>query len=348
MRDVSREREHREKIVYLSCHDILTGLYNRRFMEEKIRFFDEQNIPAAVIMGDVNGLKLTNDVFGHDAGDKLLKEAAAVFKACCREEDLIARWGGDEFLILLPFAGLKEGEELIQKIRDACDKVRVDELKLSISLGCAAKIYDKDSIMGKIKEAEERMYRQKLIEGRSYRHGIIESLLATLFVKSMETREHTERIKDLCLLIGERMKLSIREKDELTLLALLHDIGKVGIEEDILLKPGSLTEEEWQVMKKHPEIGYRIALNTPELAFIAEYILCHHERYDGRGYPQGLKEEDIPLLCRILAVADAYDAMTEDRVYRPAMSKQEAIDEIVKNKGKQFDPRVVDIFLDLV
>lgn len=347
-RDITREKEHKDQIIYFSYHDILTGLYNRRFMEEKINLMEKENIPVTVIMGDVNGLKLTNDVFGHEAGDRLLKKTAEILKAVCQEKDFIARWGGDEFLLLLPFTTLSEGEDIIRQIKASCNETRIDEIKLSISLGCAVKIYDKESIMGKIKEAEERMYRQKLIEGKSYRHAIIESLLATLFVKSMETKEHTERIKDLCLLIGERMKLSIREKDELTLFALLHDIGKVGIEEDILLKPGSLTEEEWQVMKKHSEIGYRIALNTPELAFIAEYILYHHERYDGKGYPQGLKGKEIPLLCRILSVADAYDAMTQNRVYRAAMSKEDAVAEIEKNRGKQFDPEVVDIFLNIV
>jgi len=133
--------------------------------------------------------------------------------------------------------------------------------------------------------------------------------------------------------------------DELALLAVLHDIGKVGIKESVLQKPGPLTAEEWEEMKKHPEIGYRIAQNTPELATVAEYILSHHERWDGRGYPRGLKGEEIPLICRILAVADAYDAMTNDRTYRKAMSREKAIDEIRRNAGTHFDPQVADIFL---
>lgn len=347
-RDVTREREQREKIVYLSYHDVLTGLYNRRFMEEKIKLLEREEIPVTVIMGDVNGLKLTNDVFGHEAGDRLLKEAAKIFREVGQDKDIIGRWGGDEFLLLIPYSTPGEGEEIIGKIRERCRETRIEEVRLSISLGSSFRGNGRQSLRYRIKEAEERMYRQKLIEGRSYRHGIIESLLSTLFVKSMETREHTERIKDLCLLVAERMLLSSREKDELVLLALLHDIGKVGIEKDILLKPGALTEEEWKEMRKHPEIGYRIALNTPELAFIAEYILYHHERYDGKGYPQGLKGKEIPLLCRILALADAYDAMTQDRVYRPAMPKEEALAEIRKNRGKQFDPEVADIFLDIV
>jgi HD-GYP domain-containing protein (c-di-GMP phosphodiesterase class II) len=196
-----------------------------------------------------------------------------------------------------------------------------------------------------VKEAEERMYRQKLNEGKSYRNSIINTLLAALFAKSMETEEHAERLREHCLAIGNRIKLSSKEMDELALLAVLHDIGKVGIREDILKKTGPLTETEWEEMKKHPEIGFRIAQTTPELGTIADYILCHHERWDGKGYPQELEGNEIPLLCRILAVVDAYDAMTSDRPYRKALKKAEAVAELKNNAGTQFDPDIVEIFL---
>lgn len=173
-------------------------------------------------------------------------------------------------------------------------------------------------------------------------------LLTTLSEKSRETEEHAERLKDYCYAVGKKLKLSDTELDELNLLAILHDIGKVEINESILQKPGFLTPKEWEEMKKHPEIGFRIAQNTPELAGVAKYILLHHERWDGRGYPQGLKGEEIPLLCRILAVTDAYDAMTQDRVYRKALSRDEAIDEIKTKRGIQFDPVVVDVFLEIL
>jgi HD-GYP domain-containing protein (c-di-GMP phosphodiesterase class II) len=127
---------------------------------------------------------------------------------------------------------------------------------------------------------------------------------------------------------------------------MLHDIGKIGIDNSILNKPGKLSKNEWEIMKKHSEIGYRIAMSSPELEPIAEYILAHHERWDGNGYPQGLKGEEIPLLSRILAVVDSYDAMTEDRVYRKAMTHQAAIEEIKKNAGTQFDPNIAQIFID--
>jgi len=348
-RDVTQEKDWQEKILYLSYHDTLTGLYNRRFMEEELKRQElNGKLPVAVIMADVNGLKLANDVFGHAEGDKLLKKAAEAIKKCCRKEDLVSRWGGDEFLVVLPQTSAQAAEEIAKRIKTATQAYGTEHLRLSIALGCSTKETAGEKLEEVVKEAEERMYRQKLNEGKSFRNSIINTLLAALFAKSVETEEHAGRLKDFCLKIGTMLKLTSKEMDELSLLAVLHDIGKVGIREEILKKPGSLTELEWEEMKKHPEIGCRIAQNTPELGPIAEYILCHHERWDGQGYPQGLKGEEIPLLCRILAVADAYDAMTSDRTYRKALSREEAIEEIKRNAGTQFDPQIVEMFLESI
>ncbi|WP_041275127.1 HD-GYP domain-containing protein [Desulfotomaculum nigrificans] len=217
---------------------------------------------------------------------------------------------------------------------------------MSIALGYATKNKAKENIWQVLKEAEEWMYRNKLLQSKSYRNAIISSLKATLFEKSMETEEHAERLKEISLKIAKGLGISDKQMDELELLAVLHDIGKVAIKESILMNPGKLTEEEWEEMKKHPEIGYRIARATPELAPVAEYILCHHERWDGRGYPRGLKGEEIPLLSRILAVADAFDAMTNDRPYRKAMSREESLAELERNAGTQFDPEIVSAFIE--
>ncbi|MBO8138643.1 MAG: diguanylate cyclase [Desulfotomaculum sp.] len=342
-------KKFEEKVIFLSYHDHLTGLYNRRFVEKEIKRLDTpRQLPLSFIMGDINGLKLTNDVFGHEAGDKLLKKAAEVIKKSCRKEDIIVRWGGDEFLILLPRTTAKSAEEIMKRIKNRCLQVKGVKAQLSIAMGYAVKAQASENLWQVIKEAEEWMNRRKLMEGKSYRNAIINTLLATLYAKSTETKEHAERLKNYCLMVGRRMRLSVKELDELALLAVLHDIGKVGIKESVLQKSGPLSSAEWEEMKKHPEIGYRIAQNTPELASIAEYILCHHERWDGHGYPRGLKGEEIPLLCRILAVADAYDAMTSDRSYRKAMSRDEAIAEIKRNMGKQFDPVVAEIFLRIM
>jgi len=172
--------------------------------------------------------------------------------------------------------------------------------------------------------------------------------MTTVYEKSQETEQHAERLAELSTRVGRMLNLMEKDLGELQLLGMLHDIGKIGIDDKILNKPGKLTEEEWVIMKRHPEIGYRIARASHKLARIADYILTHHERWDGTGYPKGLKGNDIPLLSRILAVADAYDAMTEDRVYRKAMSKEQALEEIRQNAGTQFDPLISNIFIETI
>lgn len=192
------------------------------------------------------------------------------------------------------------------------------------------------------------MYQQKLLQGKSFRNSIINTLLAMLYEKSTETEEHCKRLEAYCVAIGQKMNLTTKDLDELSLLALLHDIGKVVIPPSLLKKPGPLTPAEWEEMRRHPEIGYRIARESTELASISNLILSHHERWDGKGYPRGLIGEDIPLACRIISVVDAFDAMTNNRVYRKAMSVEEAITEIKKNAGTQFDPQIVEVFLEIL
>lgn len=347
-RDVGREKQQQDRIRYLSYHDALTGLYNRCFLEEKVREMDTASyLPLAVIMGDVNGLKVTNDVFGHEAGDKLLTEVAETLKENCSSGDVLARWGGDEFLILMPRTSKTQGEKFIRQVKGRFAEKRVGNLQLSVSLGCSAKIRERESFQRVLREAEERMYHQKLLESPSYRSSIVSTLLETLYEKSMETEEHGRRLKVYCIAIGESLKLTSEELKDLGLLAILHDIGKVGIHQSILSKPGPLTPEETEEMRRHAEIGYRIAQSSPELSGVAEYILSHHERWDGQGYPRKLKGEEIPVYSRILAVADAFDAMVSDRPYRGALPRKEAVRELEHNAGRQFDPRMVAIFLNL-
>lgn len=338
-----------QEMHYLSYHDQLTGLYNRYFFEEEIaRLNTKRQLPLSVIIGDINGLKLTNDVFGHLEGDKILKAAADIIKTACRNEDIIARWGGDEYIILLP-------QTPPDKLTIICQRIELamaanDDLVISpsISLGFATKLNEEDSISGLIKEAEDLMYKQKLTESKSQRSKIIDSMRQSLYEKSHETEAHANRLKKYSMALGRLLGLSKENLFDLELFAYLHDIGKIGIHEGILNKPSALTEEEWDEMRKHPEIGYRIAQSTPDLSQIAEYILTHHERYDATGYPRGLEGNEIPIASRIVAIVDAYDAMTSDRPYRKALSKEAAIWEVKRCSGSQFDPQIVDLFLSLL
>ncbi len=339
----------RQALDYQSYHDKLTGLYNRRFIEEEMRRLDTgRQLPLSIISADVNGLRLTNEVFGHERGDALLAAIATILRSNCRREDLLARWGGDEFLLLLPKTSKEQAERICERIQAACRQAEQDGLKLSISLGAATKTIPETPLDQIMKAADEAMYQHKLLERRSFRNRLIQSLQQTLFEKSCETADHVERMAWLSCRIGQTLGLSRQELDAVCLLAMLHDIGKVAIPEAILSKPGPLNQAEWQEVQRHPEIGYRIVHAMPELAQIADGVLCHHEHWNGGGYPQGLEGEAIPLLARIIAVIDAYDAMTHDRPYRKRLSRREALEELQRCAGRQFDPRLVSVFAEIM
>ena len=248
-----------------------------------------------------------------------------------------------------PIRAAREANRILNRIELACEERRrgLDDVTYHayLSLGCATKTKDIETLDSILKSAGENMYRDKLLQKYSTHSSVLASMKTTMYERSHETEEHAQRLVKLSRMIGLKLNLIDEQLNELELLSTLHDIGKIGVGDAILNKPDALSAEEWVEMKKHPEIGYRIAMSTSELVPIAYYILSHHERWDGLGYPQGLKAEEIPLLSRILSVVDAYDAMTEDRPYRKAMSKSDALTEIKKNSGTQFDPMIVEIFL---
>jgi diguanylate cyclase (GGDEF)-like protein/PAS domain S-box-containing protein len=347
--DASKQRQREKEVTYLSYHDKLTGLFNRAYFEKKLKEFDNDcHYPVSIIMGDVNGLKMTNDIFGHRQGDMLLVTIANILSIACRESDIAARYGGDEFVVLMPNTTIDGAAKVCKNILNLCDSQTCEQSKVSVSLGYSCKSLCTESMNDTLNIAENFMYRHKLLESKSYRSSLISSLKNMLFEKSFETEEHAMRITGLCAKMGKLMGLSQSDLNDLELFAMLHDIGKIGIKDQVLLKPGKLTENEWTEMRKHCEKGYRIAQSTPELSHVADYILCHHERWDGTGYPQGLKGTQIPLLSRILSVADSYDAMVNDRYYRKALSHENAIAEIKRCSGTQFDPKIVKAFLKIL
>ncbi|MDD3818711.1 MAG: diguanylate cyclase [Actinomycetota bacterium] len=349
LHNVTKEKRAEEEIKNLSLKDRLTGLYNRVFFEEEVRRLDSKNkLPLSFIIGDINGLKTINDTFGSKEGNRLLIKVAEILKKCCREEDVIARWGGDEFAVLLPETSNKDVEEILNRIRIEFFKTRNHKVPINISFGSSTKKNIKQDMESIIREAEDRMYSRKLLERQSISSSIISSLERTLQEKSQETEEHTFRMRELALKLGNILELSEDKLNELSLLASLHDIGKIAISNDILMKKGKLTKKEWEMMKKHTEVGYNICNSSPQLAIIADAVLSHHEWWDGSGYPQGLKGEEIPLTARIISIADAYEVMTHDRAYKKAISKSEAINELKRCSGTQFDPNLIEIFINIV
>ena len=205
-----------------------------------------------------------------------------------------------------------------------------------------------DDIDDLLKQAEEKVYKHKLLEQKSIFSGAINSLQESLEAKSFETKEHTQRMTKLVKQLGAKMNLSSALLDELEIATRLHDIGKIGIREEILLKPSRLTNEEYDIIKTHTEKGYRIVMASSGLESVAKTVLTHHERWDGNGYPLGLSKKEIPLTARIISVVDAFDAMTNNRIYRNALTKEDALNEIKRQQGKQFDPEISDIFLEMI
>jgi len=348
-RDFSERKSFEDQLKYLSLHDQLTALYNRFFFENAIKRLDRsREHPISLISIDLDGLKLVNDTVGHERGDKLLIACAAVLRQALRTADILARVGGDEFVALLPRTDSKTGELIIKRIHEKVSEYnskQMSEIPLSISMGIATSQSGVQPLEFTFREADDLMYREKLHKGVDARSQILQSLMAALGERDYITTGHALRLEKLCLKMTEHLDLSKKQISNLVLLAQVHDLGKVGIPDHILYKEVALTISEWEVMNQHSEKGYRIALASTDLSGIADLILKHHERWDGTGYPLGLKEKEIPIECRILAIADAYDAMTNDRPYRKAMDSKNAIDEIKKNAGTQFDPQLADLFI---
>lgn len=346
--NVTEQRQLEKQLHHMSMHDALTGLYNRAWFQYEILSKEVASYdPVALIMCDIDGLKIINDTIGHKAGDMMLISTAKILKECVSKKDMVFRIGGDEFAILMPRSDLQLVSDVCERIKHKISNYNEmnSELPLSVSLGFSISSKLSTDVSSFIQEADNNMYKEKLHHSRSIRSTFVNTIMHMIGARDFITEGHCERLKNLIELMAFSLGLSEDRTNDLRLLAEFHDIGKIGIPDGILLKQGALTYDEKQEMQRHCEIGQHIAMSSPDMSHIAKWILNHHEWWNGNGYPQGLKGENIPIECRILSIIDAYDAMTNDRPYRKAMSQQEAISELKECAGIQFDPLLVFEFI---
>lgn len=346
IRDMTQRTTLEEKLRDLAEKDSSTNLYNRRKFEDALLKYEEKNSGSlSLIVFDIDGLKTINDTLGHYEGDMVIKTVANNINESFPDAALISRIGGNEFAVLYE----NSSNAIIQSKCDTFNK-KLDlintELAYEISVSFGISHTSGAPISGAqlYQFADHNLYNHKLLKEGSSKSTLVKTLMKALEAKDYVTEGHTDRMSELARKLGIAFGLEQHRMDQLTLLTKFHDLGKVGIPDNILKKPGSLTPDEWVIMQTHTAIGQRIASASPELTAISDLIYKHHEKWDGTGYPLGLKGEEIPLECRILSLVDSYDAMTNDRPYRKALSFETAMAEIKRCSGTQFDPDLVSVF----
>ncbi len=348
MRNEDQAHNLSQSLIMMSYHDTLTGIFNRRYYQEEIKSIDNlTNLPISVISCDINGLKLINDAFGHVEGDTLLKNAVEVFTKFASNKDLIARIGGDEFVIIMTKTDKKTAQERITLMKEEAKKYTIHSIELSVSYGLATKTNIKQDYEDIYIQAEDLMYRDKLINVPSMRTTAIETIIKNLNESDPTIKLHSQNTSVISMFIATKMGYNAEFVTEIRMAGLLHDIGKIILNKDLLTKDGSLSVEEYEEIKKHSEIGFRILNSSTQVRVLSPYVLSHHEHYDGSGYPQGIKGNKIPVQSRILAVAEAIEVMlNKETSYQKVKTKEELILELERCKGTQFDPAIVEIVLD--
>ena len=337
------------RLEYISKHDKLTGVLNRSYFIETLAKIDiEDNLPIGLIILDLNGLKLINDALGYDNGDIIIKMVADALKKHTEQFGEVFKTGGDEFTFIKLKSNEKEIKSLMKKMHEVIESLEYKHIKLSAAIGFALKTEKESKIEDILRLAETNMLSSKALDSMSLRNHAIKGIIETLNDKYEIEKSHSDRVQKLCTLMGKALNLNKEEMNELSAASILHDIGKISIPDSILMKPGKLTEEEYNIMKTHTEKGYHILKSAEGFANLAKYALTHHEKFDGSGYPSGLKGEEIPYFSRIICICDAYEAMTADRPYRKAQTKAYALEQLKMYRASQFDPILVDIFIEKV
>jgi diguanylate cyclase (GGDEF)-like protein len=359
----------RAELQELAGRDELTQLQNRRFfyeeMERELGVAERFKRPLSLLMMDVDDLKLINDEFGHQIGDVCLRAFGRVMNQQAGEHNITARIGGDEFAIIMPGADRKDADKLAWSIWEALAKEAICETEhasifLGVSIGTGGYPWGGNTLDEIIRWADTKLYANKL-ERKGFKRqvesqaddsrlvgAVVDVLSSALDIRDKMTHRHARRVARMSAFVARELKMSEREVLEIEYAAALHDIGKIGVADSILRKAAALDHDEWQEMKRHSELGHQILSGIDFLHPSSEIVFSHHERFDGSGYPRGLKGEEIHIGARVFAVVDAYDAMTSRRPYREALSRDDALEEIMRNSGTQFDPDVVSAFLAMV
>ncbi len=375
---VDLENEYRDKAVHLVNVDELTGVYNHRYFQnilsEHIDKASENNKSIFLLFIDIDHFKYYNDLYGHSAGDVVLGSIGEVLKKNVREQDVVARYGGEEFAVILPDVSEEEAFNIGNRLRDAVENTYFDgeenqpNGKITISVGVSSYPLKAKTKKELINTADDALYRAKFFNKNrveSYYSVLeelksdideqhidlissIKTLISVINAKDRYTYAHTDRVVIYCELMGQHLGLDDNDKKLLRYGAYLHDIGKIQISKDILIKRTRLSDEEWKILKEHPANGVDIIKTVSALKDVCPIILHHHERYDGTGYPEGLKGERIPFLVRILSIADSFDAMTSNRPYGKRKSYDEAVQEIKNCGGSQFDLEIVNEFIKML
>lgn len=375
---VKIEEEHSAKLSEMVNLDGLTGVYNHRYfqevLKEKINEAKELEENLSILFLDIDYFKYYNDLYGHQNGDKVLEKIGSILRDNVREKDVVARYGGEEFAVIMPKTVEEVAMQVAEKIRLAVEnyKFQGEENQpngnLTVSIGVSSFPDKAKNDLELLKSVDDALYRAKFFHKNrveSYYSVLeelkrdieeehidlitsIKTLISIINAKDRYTYGHVERVVVYCKLMAESLNLSEKEKKILIYGAYMHDIGKINIPEEVINKRMPLTKAEWEMLKQHPQKGVDIIKPVESLKDTIPLILHHHERYDGTGYPKGLSGEDIPYLARVLTVVDSFDAMTSNRPYNTKKSYDEAIEELKKCSGTQFDPILAERFIEVI